>query len=784
MRLLLRPLQLLLAACLLLLQVASARADDARPAIEEQDPLAPRSTSDLALLVGRVAEAQAETARQIEALTSLEDRQRTLEREDELLSAFGAHLSTQAEALFFHGRLATIEDRLTAQRARLESLMDTVSEDLDRLGSERDRWRALESSWGWQALGELISRDAQRDLAPDLRSVRATIRATKASLEQAIGTLLEFQSRALAVTSRARALAQQVAERRAALRSDWLSRVSPPIWAQGEDPGPGPSWDRLLEVDARFVRRARDTLIRHAALLVLVFVGARRLAKAPGATHAQGLLQRPLSLALFLSTLVMGAAYQPSPLGIDALRWLVLGVTGARLGWVAFTPLGLPRVGLVLAVGEPAVRFVEVIGLPTVALRWIVVTCALAIAVLLVVRRHRLESSRRWWRTALSLGAALFMLAAIAEALGFAALGRSVFGATLDTGFFVVVFVLAHRLARGFADGVGSIIVPWVTQRWRETIEHWARALGWALQIAVFIRVALHVSFAWQITPPADATWKVLTNASITALDFEIPLAKVALAALALYVARQVVRVVELGLDSTFARRPGIDVGTGNSIKTIVRYSLLAVGVVLALATLGIELQNVAIVAGALGIGIGFGLQSVVADFTSGLILLFEQSLRTGDSLIIDEKWGTVSRIGLRSTVITMLDQSELIVPNSMLTSEKLQNWTLSTKQARVFCQVGIAYGSNVELAFEILERIAAEDPEVLDDPPPEVLFMEFADSALNLELRVWVDKSVLRLHARSRILRAIDTEFRKHGIVIAFPQRDVHLHLADTAKS
>jgi potassium-dependent mechanosensitive channel len=368
----------------------------------------------------------------------------------------------------------------------------------------------------------------------------------------------------------------------------------------------------------------------------------------------------------------------------------------------------------------------------------------------------------------------------VAEILGFTALGRSVFGATLDTGFFVVVFMIGRRLAKGVAEGLGSLLVSRVADRWRETVEHWARAVGWALQGALLIRVGLEISFAWQVTAPPEVAWDRLVGASANIQDFEVSLAKIALAAVTLYVARQISRVVELSLDSTVLRRPGIDAGTGNSIKTIVRYLLLAVGVVLSLGLLGIELQNIAIIAGALGIGIGFGLQSVVADFTSGLILLFEQSLRTGDALIIDGKWGTVGRIGLRSTVITMIDQSELVVPNNLLTSEKLQNWTLSTKQARVFCPVGIAYGSDVELAFRTLEQIAADDPDVLADPPPEVLFMEFADSSLNLELRVWLDKAVSRLIVRSRLLRAIDTEFRKCGIVIAFPQRDVHLHLAN----
>jgi potassium-dependent mechanosensitive channel len=775
-----RPLQVLIALCFVLLQVAPVRADDANLVDDNGEALAPTSTSDLALLVGRVAEAQADTERQIEALASIDDRAATLRREDELLAAFEDHLSTEAEDVFFHGRIATIEDRLGALRTRLEILMHGISADLDRLGTHRDRWAALETAWSRQALGERMSRDTQRELASEIRSVRTTIRATQQSLDQANDGLLELQSRVLAVTTRARALSQKVTERRAALRSSWLERTSPPIWAHARD-GTGPFWNRLLDIDAGFLGRARDTLIRHAVFIVLAFVAARRLARAPGATAAISLLQRPFSLALFASTLVLGASYQPSPPIVDALRWAIVGVTGARLAWVTFAPLGLPRVGIALATGEPAVRFVEAVGLPTLALRWIVVATALAVAAILLLRRRQiLEPKRWWWRAGLGIGEGLLLLAAVAEALGFAALGRSVFGATLDTGFFVFVLVLGHRLARGIAEGVGSMIVPWVTERWQETIEHWARALGWALQVAVFVRVALQVTFAWQLTPPPGATWKTLTGASITALDYQIPLAKVALAALALYVARQIIRVVELGLDSAFLRRPGIDAGTGNSIKTIVRYGLLAIGVVLALAVLGIELQNIAILAGALGIGIGFGLQSVVADFTAGLILLFEQSLRAGDSLIIDGKWGTVSRIGLRSTVITMIDQSELVVPNSMLTSEKLQNWTLSTKQARIFCQVGIAYGSNVELAFEVLERIAAEDPEVLDDPPPEVLFMEFADSSLNLELRVWLDKAVSRLQARSRILRAIDREFRKHGIVIAFPQRDVHVHMAD----
>jgi potassium-dependent mechanosensitive channel len=762
---------------------AHAQEASATPAAAaDGEALIPSSTGDLALLVTRVEAAALDTVRHSEAMATLDDRLAVLDRESELLAAFEEHLSTEAEDVFFHGRIATIEDRLAAQRGRLEALMQGVASDLERLSAHRKRWVELESAWSRQALGQVMSPEAQRDLASEIRRIRASIKTTSKTLRKAEDALVAFQSGTLDVQTRARNLSQTVDLRRSSSRSNWRTQTSAPLWAHARDEDEtGVSWARLLEVDRRFLVRARDTLILHVLLVVLLFVVSRRIVRAPGVIPAVALLRHPITFALFVTTLVFGPSYQPSPPVVDALRWTIVAVTGARLAAVAFSPLGLRGVGIALIVGEPTIRLVESLGFSTLTLRFVVVTTAIGAAALLFLHRSRLrQRDRFWWRTGLGLGALLLFMAALAETLGFSALGRSMFGATLDTGFYAVVFIIGRTLARSLAQGLGSMVVPLVSARWRELVEHWARSLGWATQAALLVLIALQVSFAWQVTAPPEETWRALTVASITMFGMKISIAKVALAAVTLYLARQIIRVVELSLDSTLSRRPGIDAGTGDSIKTIVRYVLLALAVVLFLAMLGIELQSVAIIAGALGIGIGFGLQSVVADFTSGLILLFEQSLRAGDSLIIDEKWGTVSRIGLRATVITLVDQSELVVPNSLLTSEKLQNWTLSTKQARVFCQVGIAYGSNVELAFRLLEKIAAEDPEVLDDPPPEVLFMEFGDSALNLELRVWLNKATLRLHARSRILRSIDAHFREHGIVIAFPQRDVHLHLAD----
>jgi potassium-dependent mechanosensitive channel len=238
--------------------------------------------------------------------------------------------------------------------------------------------------------------------------------------------------------------------------------------------------------------------------------------------------------------------------------------------------------------------------------------------------------------------------------------------------------------------------------------------------------------------------------------------------------------MVRTFVSSEVVPRWDLDRGVGESITSIFHYVVVAIGLLLALGALGVHLQNFAIVAGALSVGIGFGLQNVVNNFVSGIILLFERPVRVGDTVVVGGEWGTIKKIGLRSTVIGTFEQSELIVPNGDLVSEKVTNWTLSNPVARMQWTVGVAYGSPVSTVLQILREAALVHEGVLRDPPPQALFVNFGDSALEFEVRIWVRELRMRLEAKSAILEELDRRFREAGIEIPFPQRDLHVRSLD----
>ena len=182
----------------------------------------------------------------------------------------------------------------------------------------------------------------------------------------------------------------------------------------------------------------------------------------------------------------------------------------------------------------------------------------------------------------------------------------------------------------------------------------------------------------------------------------------------------------------------------------------------------------------ALGVGIGFGLQGVVNNFVSGLILLFEQPVRVGDTIELGGKWAKIKRIGLRSTTVQTLDQADVIIPNADLINNQVTNWTLSNRQVRLTVPVGVAYGSDVPLVIETLVACARANANLSKTRPPQVLFLSFGESTLEFELRVWVLDADNRLQVKSELHQEIDRRFREKKIEIAFPQRDLHLRSLD----
>lgn len=213
------------------------------------------------------------------------------------------------------------------------------------------------------------------------------------------------------------------------------------------------------------------------------------------------------------------------------------------------------------------------------------------------------------------------------------------------------------------------------------------------------------------------------------------------------------------------------------AISTISQYIIAGIGLTLAFNEINIGWNRVQWLIAALGVGLGFGLQEIVANFVSGLIILLERPFRVGDTVTVSDISGTVARIRIRATTITEWDRKELIVPNKDFITGKVINWTLSDPITRVTVPVGIAYGSDTKLAYELLHKVAKEVPDVLTEPEPSVFFLSFGDNSLLFELRAFVREITNR--GRNQIIHelhmAIDDAFRDAKISIAFPQRDIH---------
>jgi potassium-dependent mechanosensitive channel len=271
-----------------------------------------------------------------------------------------------------------------------------------------------------------------------------------------------------------------------------------------------------------------------------------------------------------------------------------------------------------------------------------------------------------------------------------------------------------------------------------------------------------------------------VTGWGVTVLGLRITIGRILFAVIVVYLALTASWLARTVVSTRIASGWGLERGVAESINALVHYAVITLGVLLALGALGVELQSFAIVIGALGVGIGFGLQNVVNNFVSGLILLFERPVRVGDTVEIAGEWGTIKKIGLRSTVVVTFSQSELIVPNGDLVSEKVTNWSLTNPVTRLAIPVGVAYGSDVQKVLRILVESARAHPSVADEPQQMALFTGFGDSSLDFELRVWVREIAARLPAKSAVLAEIDRRFREEEIEIPFPQRDLHLRSVD----
>ena len=220
-----------------------------------------------------------------------------------------------------------------------------------------------------------------------------------------------------------------------------------------------------------------------------------------------------------------------------------------------------------------------------------------------------------------------------------------------------------------------------------------------------------------------------------------------------------------------------LSVSASEAVLAILGYMGFTFAILAALNALGVQWENLAIIAGALSVGIGFGLQTIISNFVSGLILLFERPVRVGDWVILGNGLeGHIKNVNMRSTEIMTLERSSVLIPNSNLLSDTITNWTLHDKMGRQDIGVGVAYGSDTEHVKKVLLEVASNHNLLRKYPQPRVLFRNFGDSSLDFILRVFLKNINDRHHVGSDLRFAIDRAFRENNISIPFPQRDIHI--------
>ena len=236
-------------------------------------------------------------------------------------------------------------------------------------------------------------------------------------------------------------------------------------------------------------------------------------------------------------------------------------------------------------------------------------------------------------------------------------------------------------------------------------------------------------------------------------------------------------RILQRLLIRRFLSKTRLQPSLQYGLSRIIGYTLIAIGFYVAFQSVGFDLSSLAIVAASLGVGVGFGLQNIINNFVSGIIILAERPISIGDRIEVAGVAGRVTKIQLRSTTVVTNDNITMIVPNADFISNTVTNWSHGDPKVRIRVPIGVAYGSDLKLLQRLLLEAAAEHPKALRDPLPVVLFTEFGDSSLNFELGVWTQEmTATPIHFTSQMNFIIEQKLRENDIEIPFPQRDLHV--------
>ena len=429
-----------------------------------------------------------------------------------------------------------------------------------------------------------------------------------------------------------------------------------------------------------------------------------------------------------------------------------------------------------------------VINFPVTLFRlYIAITALIVVLLCLKWSRENVHSRGSGLFTwPLRFGALFFTFIGIAELWGKHEISSYLLASMMDSIVTALIFVLFVKMINGVLAWIFNVSPLKVATLNRKIdtafivrgVSRLLDAIVWGLILPSTILVI------WGVHETMEGAMKWILALGVNLGSYRLTLGLLVLAGLIIYISFLISWIVQkLIIDAVLLKRQR-EKGARHSVARLIHYVIISLGFIFAFSTFGFDVTKITIIISALGVGLGFGLQHIVNNFVSGLVLLFERPVRVGDSIQIGGKWAEIKNIGLRATTVQTLDQADVMIPNADLVNSQVTNWTLSNRQVRVSIPVGVVYGSDVTLVMEKLMACAKANLLISENPLPQVLFLEFGNSSLNFELRVWVLDADDRLKVGSELHQEIDRSFREAGIVIAFPQLDMHLRSVDDSIS
>ncbi|MFD0726295.1 mechanosensitive ion channel family protein [Lysobacter brunescens] len=407
---------------------------------------------------------------------------------------------------------------------------------------------------------------------------------------------------------------------------------------------------------------------------------------------------------------------------------------------------------------------------------------AMALTLWLLWRAHRARSAApptralRLLRIGAWIGVGLLALSALSNLFGNVSLAETLLSAIIDSGYIALALYASVNVASALAHAVLHLAAGAGVRVVGDSAEAIARIVARALGIAALVGWAIFTMQQFRVWRPAYALARDVLQHAFTFGEISISLGNVLVFAIAVVVAFLAARAVRYLLRHEVLPKMSLPRGVDNSVASLSYYAMLMLGLLLALSAAGFKVGQLAFVFGALGVGIGLGLQDVVKNFVSGLILMFERPIQPGDVVDVSGTNGTVRMIGMRSTTITTFEGADVVVPNGMLLSEKLTNWTLLDRRRRLEVPVGVAYGSDVPAVMALLRQTVEQTRGVAMSPAPAVLFSGLGASALEFSVRAWTHEYDDWVLIRSDLVSRIHAALVGAGIEIPFPQQDLHL--------